>query len=108
MPMKTLYVRVPERIYEELKRLKKEKKIKSMSEFVRNVLTLYMEYGGQVVVKRKISIEEEWRPIQKKELTPEERGWIGYKAEVRAELMAQLKKALAERRKKLNQLTVTN
>ena len=102
MPMKVLWIRVPQSIYEELRRLKKEKKIRSISEFVRNLLIYYLEYlplggyQGRVVVRetvREISFEMVRRPDKKEML-------VGY-GEAHNEIMSQLKKALAIRAKKL-------
>ena len=96
---------LPESLYEELKRLKDEGKIRSMSEFIRNIVVYAMSYRG-VEYRRKVVVEEEWKPIPRKEKKPEERGLIGY-GSVHAELIAQLKRALAERRMKM-QLQKTN
>jgi len=98
--MKRVTILLPEALYNEIKKLKEEGKIKSMSEFLRNLIAYAMHINGKeraprVVIPR-ISV-----PIGKpRNEKPEEKGLIGY-GKVHAELMQQLKQVLAIRRKRI-------
>jgi len=104
--MKKIVVNIPDDIYLRLKKMKEEGKIVSISSFVRHLiyvaLGMYVQQAGAtVVITRRATVEEEWRYIEPRPKTPEERGWISYDPAVREELMRQLKQKLEERRKKM-------
>jgi len=100
--MRKISVYVPDPVYKVLRKLVEEKKVKSMSEFIRNVLVLYLEFGGNGhVSSRPNGTSPRLSPIPRPPSTnkpkrPEERGLIGYGA-VHAELIAQLKAVLKKR-----------
>jgi len=85
--MKRVTILLPEKLYEEIRRLKDEGKIKSMSEFLRNLIAYAMHINGKERAPRVI-VKQDWSvPIGKpRNEKPEERGLIGY-GKVHAELM---------------------
>jgi len=91
---------LPDKVVDELKKLKKEKKIRSVSEFLRNIILHYLHFGyGTVVVRRRVEYEE-WSIIRRDidELRRDARAGYG---DAHNEIMSQLRAVLEERKKKM-------
>ena len=70
---KYIQVGIPMKVYEELKRMKENKEIMSISEFVRHAIYLALDMrkgnlGSGRIVRRMVSVEEviEWKPIKRR------------------------------------------
>jgi len=101
LPLKYISVGLPEKVYEQLKKMKKEGKIASISEYVRHLIYMALEGGFSAprvkYVRRAIVEEEVWTPPPKKE----EKDVVPIYGKHTAELMKQLKIAIQKRREKL-------
>ena len=78
--MRRVTVFLPEKLYEEISRLKREGKIRSISEFVRNIVALYLGFQRVVWERRfeaKIEYAEllSYHPISSR---PQSSGKVGY------------------------------
>ena len=104
LALKYISVGIPEKVLEQLKKMKEEGKIASISDYVRHLIYMALEGGfvpqGVRVVRRRTAIVEEevWEAPAKRE----ERDVIPIYGKHTAELMSQLKLAVQKRREKLN------
>lgn len=99
--MKQVSVLLPASVIDELRKLKEEKKIKSISEFLRNLIIYAMYYGSRNTISYRRVTVEEWRMLPMRdidELRKETR--VGY-GEHHSEIMKQLREALKNREKRL-------
>ena len=91
--MKRVTIYLPEGLYEELKEMKRKGKIRSISEFLRNLIVYAMRLPRGIY--RRITVEE-WRPITRNKEEEEREVKVGYGAH-HHEIMSQLKAVLARR-----------
>lgn len=103
--MRSISVLLPEAIYYKLKRMKDKKQIKSISEFVRNLLIQYLLFESKrrvVYMRETIAIEETRRAfIQKAAIVKKPRHeFKPIFGSHQREVLQQLKEALAKRRRK--------
>lgn len=100
---KYVTVALPEKIYNKLKELKRNGEIVSISSFIRHLVYLALNHyplKPSITYTRRITIEEEYRvQIPKREETRQ-----AIYGKHTAEIMKQLKSAIAERRKKLKNM----